>query len=311
MQNFDVIIIGCGPNGLAAAIYLQQKGLKTAVFEKSSGPGGAVRTSELSRPGFKHDLGASILPMAVASPFFRKLPLQQHGLEWIYPEIPFSHPLKNGEALAAFKDIDKTALQLGQDQDAYLKLMAPIVHNWEKLENNLLGPLGLPENIVDFVKFGLKALPSAKFLANHYFKNEGSKMLFYGAAAHSNLPLTNLASSSFGLVLTAMAHKYGWPFPKGGAQNFSNSLESYYLSLGGTINYDRSIVHLEELPQAKAYVFDLTPSQLLKIKGTNFPDIYRNRLKSYKYGAGIIKNTMLSQQHIRFFTHLLVVYFTF
>ena len=289
MQNFDVIITGSGPNGLAAAIYLQQKGLKTAIFEKSLGPGGSVRTRELTLPGFKHDLGASILPMAIASPFFRNLPLQEHGLEWIFPEIPFSHPLKNGEALAAYQDLDKTAQQLGQDQDAYLDLIGPIVHNWEKLENDLLGPLGIPENIVDFVKFGLKALPSAKFLANHYFKNEGSKMLFYGAAAHSNLPLTNLASSSFGLVLTAMAHRYGWPFPKGGAQNFSNSLESYYRSLGGTIHYDKTIAHLEELPPSKAYVFDLTPAQLLKIKGTNFTDLFRSRLKAYNYGAGVFK----------------------
>ncbi|MBZ9632014.1 NAD(P)/FAD-dependent oxidoreductase [Salegentibacter sp. LM13S] len=288
-SSYDAIIIGSGSNGISAAIYLQQKGLKTAIFEQASTPGGSTRTQELTLPGFKHDVGSAILPMGFGSPFLRSLPLEKHGLGWIFPEIPYSHPFTDGTAHACYTDIGKTAAQLGDDEASYLKLFEPLVKNWGKLENDLLGPLGIPEYPLDFMKFGMKALPSAKMLAKHYFKNEKSRIFFYGAAAHSTLPLDSLASASFGLVLSTMAHKYNWPFPKGGAQNFINSMVSYYTSIGGELHLDRNIAHLEELPASKTYLFDLTPKQLLEIKGTDFTDLYRKRMSSFKYGAGVFK----------------------
>ncbi|WP_240793858.1 phytoene desaturase family protein [Antarcticibacterium arcticum] len=247
-KKYDAIITGSGSNGLAAAIYLQQQGLRTAIFEQASTPGGATRTEEKTLPGYRHDVGSAILPMGYASPFFRDLPLQEHGLEWIFPQIPYAHPFEDGTAYACYQNIEDTAAQLGEDRDAYITLFEELVKNWNKLEDDLLGPLGIPGHPLDFLKFGLKALPSAKMLANHYFKNEKTRVFFYGSAAHSTLPLTNIASASFGLVLTTMAHKYGWPFPKGGAQNFTNALVSYYKSLGGELHLNTRVKHLEELP---------------------------------------------------------------
>lgn len=299
-KEYDAIITGSGSNGLAAAIYLQKKGLKTAIFEQASTAGGCTRTEELSLPGFKHDVGSAILPMGYASPFFRDLPLTEHGLEWVFPEIPYSHPFNDGSAYSCYKDLEQTAAQLGEDREAYLKIFEPLVENWDKLENDLLGPLGIPGHPWEFLKFGFKALPSAKMLADHYFKDERTKIFFYGSAAHSTLPLTNIASASFGLVLTTMAHRYGWPFPKGGAQNFTNALLSYYRSLGGEIYLNNKITHLEELPGARSYLFDLTPNQLLKIRGLDFPSLYRKRMENYNYGAGVFKMDWALSQPIPF-----------
>ena len=288
-KQYDAIITGSGSNGLAAAIHLQQQGLKTAIFEQASSPGGSTRTEEITLPGFKHDIGSAILPMGVASPFFRELPLNEHGLEWIYPDIPYSHPFADGTALACFEDIDKTAAQLYKDEKAYKKLFKPIVEKWSQLENNLLGPLTFPDHPIELMKFGIKALPSAKMLVNLCFKEEKSKVFFYGSAAHSTLPLHTVASASFGLVLSTMAHKYGWPFPKGGAGKFIEALLSYYKSLGGEFFLNKMVKDVNELPEAKAYLFDLTPEQLLNLKGTNFPSLYRKRMGNYNYGAGVFK----------------------
>ncbi|UZH54666.1 NAD(P)/FAD-dependent oxidoreductase [Salinimicrobium tongyeongense] len=288
-KKYDAIIIGCGSNGIAAALRLQQKGLKTAIFEQAEVPGGATKTKELTLPGFKHDVGSAIMPLGLASPFFRDLPLQQYGLEWVFPEIAYAHPFKDGTAYACYKDIHATAAQLGEDREAYLNLINPLLENWDKLNKDLLGPLGIPDHPLQFMKFGLKALPSAKMIANKYFKNEKTKMFFYGSAAHSTLPLNTLISASFGLVLTTSAHKYNWPFPKGGAGSFFDALVQHYKSLGGEIYCDHLIEDIRDLPNAYSYLFDLTPKQLLKIKGLNFNSFYRKRLEAYKYGAGVFK----------------------
>lgn len=287
--KYDAIIIGSGSNGLSAAIRLQQQGLQTAIYEQAATPGGATRTEELTLPGFMHDVGSAILPMGVASPFLGKLPLQDFGLEWVYPDIPYSHPFSDGTAYACYQDLHKTAAQLGEDEGGYLRIFEDLVENWHKLGPDLLGPLRIPGHPLEFMKFGLKALPSAKLLADHYFKNEKSKLFFYGSAAHSTLPLTNIASASFGLVLTTTAHKYHWPFPKGGAQKFTDALIGYYKSLGGEMHLNRPVTHVHDLPNAYAYLFDLTPRQLLKIGGTNFSSLYRKRMQNYNYGAGVFK----------------------
>ncbi|MDX1753279.1 MAG: NAD(P)/FAD-dependent oxidoreductase [Salinimicrobium sediminis] len=288
-HKYDAVIIGSGSNGIAAAIRLQQKGLKTAIFEQAATPGGATRTRELTLPGFKHDVGSAILPLGLASPFFRNLPLKDFGLEWIYPEIAYAHPFEDGTAYGCYKDIETTAAQLGEDRQAYLDLFSPLLDNWDKIGGELLGPLGIPEHPLEFMKFGLKALPSAQMLVNHYFKDERSKIFFYGSAAHSTLPLTNIASASFGLVLTTSAHKFNWPFPKGGAGNFTKALLDYYKSLGGELFMNTWVEDIRDLPNAYAYMFDLTPKQLLKVRGLNFNSLYRRRMEAFNYGAGVFK----------------------
>ena len=288
-NKYDAIIIGSGPNGLSAAIRLQQLGLKTAIYEQSATPGGAVKTEEVTLPGFKHDLGSAIHPLGLASPFFQTLPLHEFGLEWVHPEVPFVHPFRDGTAHAAYKSVEETAEQFGADRQKYISLMGNMVRDWEKIGPDLLKPLGIPSHPIPFTAFGLKALLPAKRLVNHYFKEEKTKAFFYGCAAHSTLPLTNLASASFGLVLLAIAHKYGWPFPKGGASTLSNALVSYYESLGGKLHVNFPVTHINELPLSETYLFDLTPRQLLEIGGTQFSGLYKKRMNNYRYGAGIFK----------------------
>lgn len=288
-DKYDAVIIGSGPNGLAAAIRLQQLGLTTVVYEQASEAGGAVRTGEITLEGFRHDLASAIHPLGLASPFFQTLPLQEHHLEWIHPEAPFAHPFPDGTVHLAYNSVEETAEQFGKDRQKYISLMSNIVRDWEKIGPDLLKPLGIPSHPLPFVSFGMKALLSAKQLANLYFKEEKTKAFFYGSAAHSTLPLTRQASASFGLVLLAIAHKYGWPFPRGGASSLTKALVAYYQSLGGKIHLNFPVTHLEELPASETFVFDLTPRQLLKIGGTNFSWLYRKRMTNYRYGAGVYK----------------------
>lgn len=288
-EKYDAIIIGSGPNGLSAAIRLQQMGLKTAVYEQASEPGGAVRTAEVTLPGFKHDLGSAIHPLGLASPFFQTLPLSQFNLEWIDPGIPFAHPFPDGTAHVAYRSVEETAAQFGRDADRYYSLMNNMVRDWDMIGPDLLKPLAIPSHPLAFAGFGMKALLSAKQLVNLYFKDDKTKSFFYGCAAHSTLPLTKIASASFGLVLLAIAHRFGWPFPKGGASSLSNALIAYYQSLGGNLQLNFPVLHVDELPISKTYIFDLTPRQLLKIGGTKFSWLYRKRMGSYRYGAGAFK----------------------
>lgn len=288
-KKYDAVIIGSGSNGIAAAIHLQQQGLNTVIYEKSSIPGGATKTAEITLPGFKHDIGSTVLPMAYSSPFFQELPLEKYGLKWIYPEIPFSQTLENGKAVACYKSIEKTATQLGTDKDRYSDFMKPLVENWDDIGEDVLGPLGIPSHPIKFLKFGLKAFPSAKFLANSLFKEDDAKALFYGAAAHSTLPLTNLFSSSFGVVLGLMAHLNGWPFPKQGAGKLIEVLLDYYKDIGGELVLNAPIKEVSELPETKIQIYDLTPKQLVQIENLDLSSSYRKRLENYKYGAGVFK----------------------
>jgi phytoene dehydrogenase-like protein len=285
----DAIIIGSGPNGLAAAIHLQQKGLSTEIYEQAHEVGGASRSGEITLPGFVHDLGSAIHPLCMSSPFFKQLPLSEFGLEWIFPEIPYAHPFADGSAIAGYKDVEQTARQLGRDGNSYYRLMTKLVEDWPLLEGFVLNPFQIPRNLPELTSFGLKALLPAKAFSKWYFKEEKTRAYFYGSAAHSTLPLTNLASTSFGLVLGVIGHKYGWPYPRGGARSIPESLLAYYKSIGGKVHLNQNITHMGEMPRAKAYLFDLTPKQLLKIGGTDFTDSYRRRMSAYRYGLGIFK----------------------
>lgn len=285
----DAIVIGSGPNGLAAAIVLAQAGLSVTVIEGASTLGGGARSAELTLPGFLHDLCSAVHPLAISSPFFRTLPLSQHGLEWIHPPAPLAHPLDDGTAVMLERSLDSTADSLGPDRDTYRELLSPLVENWNDFVRDLLAPMRLPENPLALVRFGLNAIRPARSLAQSKFSGQRTRALFAGMAAHSILPLNWLASAAFGLVLGAAGHAGGWPIPKGGSQQISNALASYFRSLGGSIILNLPVRSLDELPPARAVLCDIGPPTLLRIAGTRLPESFRRKLMRYRYGPGAFK----------------------
>lgn len=287
-RDYDAVIVGSGPNGLAAAILLQQHGLSVLVLEGKDKVGGGLRTEELTLPGFKHDVCSAIHPLAAGSPFFETLPLHEHGLEYIYPEVAAAHPFDNGTAAVLKKSIIETADLLGEDRDAYIKLMAHLVKSWPGLAADVLGPLTFPKHPVDLAVFGLDALTSSTHLAKR-FKTEQAKGLLAGMAAHSIQPLTNLVTSAIALVLMANGHLKGWPVPKGGSIKIADALASYFTSIGGKRETNTYITAFDQLPSANAVLFDITPKQLLQIAGHKFSSLYKWQLERYRYGMGVFK----------------------
>lgn len=287
-KEYDAIIVGSGPNGLAAAITMQQAGLSVLLVEGKDTIGGGLRTAELTLPGFKHDICSAIHPMAVASPFFASLPLQEFGLEFIEPALAAAHPFDDGTAAFLCRSIGATAESLGQDKAAYLNLIGPLVQDWEKLVGDILSPLKFPAHPLLMAKFGLKALQSAEQIAKR-FRTEKAKGLWAGMTAHSIQPLSNLATGAIGMVLSAVGHVHGWPVPKGGSQNVAKALAAYFVSLGGKIQTGFMVKSLDELPAAKAVLLDLTPQQLLEIAGEKLSGLYKWQLNHYRYGMGVFK----------------------
>ncbi|MDB5285986.1 MAG: FAD-dependent oxidoreductase [Mucilaginibacter sp.] len=287
-RDYDAVIIGSGPNGLAAGIFLQQHGLSVLILEAKHTIGGGLRTAGLTLPGFKHDICSAVHPLAAGSPFFKTLPLHNYGLEYLYPEVDAAHPFDNGTAAIVKRSIDETARLLGNDAQTYLDLFRPLVKSWPALAPDVLGPLHFPKEPLAMAKFGLNALQPATLLAKR-FKTMEAKGLFAGMAAHAIQPLNNIATSAIGLVLMANAHLGGWPVPKGGSQQIANALASYFLSLGGKIQTDTYVTSLQQLPSAHAVLFDITPKQLLQIAGHKFSPIYKWQLERYRYGDGVFK----------------------
>jgi len=287
-RDFDAIIVGSGPNGLAAAIHLQQNGLSVLILEVKAEIGGGLRSAELTLPGFTHDICSAIHPLAVGSPFFQQLPLADHGLEYIYPEIAAAHPFDNGTASALKQSVAETAKLLGDDEQAYLNLVQPIVNDWPCIAPDVLGPLHYPKYPLAMAKFGLSALTSATYLSKR-FKTEKAKALFAGMAAHSMQPLSKLTTSAAALVLMANGHLKGWPIPKGGSNRIANALASYFISIGGKIETNTYVKSLEQLPSAHAVLFDVSPKQLLQIAGHKFSSLYKWQLQRYRYGMGVFK----------------------
>ncbi|WP_128544733.1 phytoene desaturase family protein [Larkinella soli] len=286
--DFDAVVVGSGPNGLAAAVTLQQEGLSVLLVEGKDTIGGGLRSAELTLPGFVHDICSAIHPLAVGSPFLQSLPLGEHGLEYIFPPVAAAHPLDDGTAAALCHNLEQTAFRLGADADAYRSLIEPLVGVWPAIDTDVLGPLTFPKHPIDFARFGLKALPPAALLAR-LFRTKEARGLWAGMAAHSIQPLSNLATSAIGLVLMVAAHRRGWPLPKGGSQQISNALASYFRSLGGKIETGFHVGNLAQLPSARAVLFDLTPRQLLEIAGHRFSWVYRRQLNRYRHGMGVFK----------------------
>lgn len=287
-REYDAVVVGSGPNGLAAAILLQQNGLSVLLLEGKDRIGGGLRTEELTLPGFLHDVCSAVHPLAAGSPFFETLPLHQHGLEYIYPEVAAAHPFDDGTAALLKHSVEETASLLGADQDAYIRLLQPLVDTWPGMAADVLAPLHFPKHPIDMARFGLNALIPATRLAKR-FKTESAKGLLAGMAAHSIQPLTNMATSAIALVLMANGHLKGWPVPKGGSVRIADALASYFISLGGKIDTNRYITSMDQLPSAKAVLFDITPKQLLTIAGHRFSSIYKWQLERYRYGMGVFK----------------------
>src|ERR1700733_9776054 len=290
VQHKKACVIGAGPNGLAAAIVLAQAGLEVEVFEAESQPGGAARTMELTMPGFHHDFGSAVHPMAVGSPFFSTLPLHDYGLEWIHSPAPLAHPLDDGAAVLLERNFDDAQAAFGEDGAAWRGLMEPLAERWPELARDILRPLlAWPRHPLLLARFGIHALPSASFVARQRFRTERVRALFAGLSAHSVLNLNRTLSASFGVVMGVSAHAVGWPIPRGGAQSITNALSGYLAALGGRIHTSTRIEDLRQLPPCDLTLCDLTPQQLLHVSGEKLSPSYRKRLKQYRYGPGVLK----------------------
>jgi phytoene dehydrogenase-like protein len=288
-STYDAVVIGSGPNGLSAAITMAQHGKSVVVYEAQANMGGGARSAELTLPGFIHDLCSSVYPLAIGSPFFRSLPLSQHGLEWIQPDAAVAHPFDDGTLVTLERSVEATAAQLGPDEQSYRKLMVPLVAGWNGLDVDLLGPVRAPRHPWNLARFGLLGIQPARRLAEGRFQAERAKGFFAGIAAHSMLPLENWGSAAFGLVLAIAGHAVGWPIARGGAQKLTNALAAHLRSLGGEIIPNRPVRSLGELPASRVVLCDLTPRQVLEIAGEHFSPHYRESLRQYRYGMGAFK----------------------
>ena len=289
MRQYDAVVVGAGPNGLAAAIVLALAGRAVLLREAAGEIGGGLRGAELTLPGFFHDICASVHPLGASSPFFNALPLAEHGLEWLHPEIPLAHPFDDGSVALLHRSLDETAAGLGADGRAWRRLMGPYAADWNKLAADVLAPLRLPRHPLLLARFGLRGIRSAWGLATSWFDGEHARALFGGNAAHAMVPLTQSPTAAFGLTLAVAAHAVGWPIARGGSRRIAEALASYFRSLGGEIVTDAPVETIGEVATARTVLLDVTPRQFLRIAGHRLPSDYRRALERYRYGAGSFK----------------------
>jgi phytoene dehydrogenase-like protein len=287
--EYDAVVVGSGPNGLAASITLAKAGCSVLLLEGKETIGGGTRTVELTLPGFMHDVCSAIHPIGAASPVFRSLNLTNGELDWIYSPAALAHPLDDGTAITLERSISETAELLGIDSRSYTQLMEPLAQNWEKLVTDLLGPLRLPKNPIPFINFGRNALRSVNSLARSHFKGERAQALIAGLGAHSIMTLDNRFSASFALMLGSLGHAVGWPLASGGSHKIADALASCLSALGGSIRTNQLIVSLDQLPPSRVVLFDVTPKQVMDITDPHLNEKYAKRLRAHRYGPGVFK----------------------
>ena len=289
MTQFGAVVVGSGPNGLAAAIEIARTGRKVIVFEAADTIGGGCRSAELTLPGFVHDICSAIHPFAILSSCFQSLPLAEFGLEWIQPPLAMAHPFDDGTVAWVSRSVDETAAALGPDGPSYRNVIGSIVGSWPQIGSAVLGPLCWPQHPIALARFGLRALQPADRTARRLFTTERARALFAGIAAHAMLPLDRRPTAGVGFVLNATAHLAGWPMPRGGARSFTAALANYLRSLGGEIVTGTRVSSIDELPPSRAVLCDLSPAPLLKLAGHRFPASYRRALERYRYGMAVFK----------------------
>lgn len=285
----DAIVVGAGPNGLAAAVELARAGRSVLVLERAEKVGGGARTAELTLPGFRHDVCSAVHPLVAGSPYLGRLALDRHGLELLYPPIEAAHPLDGGRAVTLRRSVAETAAGLGADGGAYESLIEPFAARWPALAELLLSPPRLPRDPLLAARFGRVAIRSAQGLASASFSSVGARALLAGMAAHAMRPLDAPATAGFALVLLALGHAVGWPLARGGSQAIVDAMRAELESLGGAVQTDREVRSLRELPPARAILFDTSPNQLVRICGEELPSHYRSMLRRYRYGPGVFK----------------------
>ncbi|MDV9170541.1 NAD(P)/FAD-dependent oxidoreductase [Streptomyces sp. W16] len=281
----DAVVVGAGPNGLTAAVELARRGFSVAVFEARDTVGGGARTEELTLPGFRHDPCAAAHPLGINSPAFRALPLERYGLEWLHAELPMAHPFTDGSAAVLSRSVAETAASFGpRDAGTYRRLVEPFLPKWDTLVRDFMSlpSTALPRDPVTLARFGLAGLPPSTWLTSR-FRDERAKTLFAGLVGHVMAPLNGFATGAIGLVFALAAHARGWPVARGGSQSISDALAAYLKDLGGEIHTDYEVKRLDDLPPARAYVFDTSPTALAKIAG--FGNYYEN----FRYGPGVFK----------------------
>ena len=289
LETRDAVVVGSGPNGLAAAIALARAGRSVLVLEAEQTIGGGLRSEALTLPGFVHDVCSTAHPLVLGSPFLSDLPLAEHGLEFVQPQAPLAHPLDDGSAVVLERSVEATAAALERDESAYLGLFGPLVRDAVRLLPGILGPLRPPRHPLSLARFGLSALRSAQGLARARFEGERARALLAGCAAHSMLSLRRSPSAAFGLVLALLGHAVGWPVARGGSKRIADALAAHLRSLGGEIETGRRVRSLDELPPARAVLLDLTPRGVLEVAGHGLPVRYRRALERFRYGPGIFK----------------------
>jgi len=288
-SSYDAVVIGSGPNGLAAAITIARAGRRVLILEAKDTIGGGMRSAELTLPGFVHDVCSAIHPLGATSPFFRALPLKEHGLEFVHPDAPLAHPLDDGRVAVLERSLDSTAAGLGEDGEAYRSLMAPLARDPEPLFDELLAPFHIPKHPFRMAGFGLRAMRSCVGLANAKFKGDLARALFAGNAAHSILPLEKPLTAAVGLILMLSGHAFGWPVAHGGTGSIAAALDGYFKSLGGEVRTNHPVNAMSDLPPARAYLFDVSPRNLARIAGDQLPSGFARKLERYRHGPAAFK----------------------
>jgi phytoene dehydrogenase-like protein len=286
----DAIVVGSGPNGLAAAITIAKAGRSVRVLEAAPTIGGGTRTEELTLPGFRHDVCSAIHPLALASPVLSALPLADHGLGFVQPELPLAHPLEGGRAAALHRSVEATAADLDSDGRAYRGLFDPLVREWRSVIDDLAGPpIRLPRHPLVSARFAALAVRSAVGVADSRFRGEAARALLAGSAAHAMLPLERWGTAGFGLMLQLLGHAVGWPVAVGGSSAVSDAMASVLRSLGGEIQTERPVASMRDVGPARAVLFDLSPGALARIAGDELPAGYRRALRRFRHGPGVFK----------------------